>query len=116
MQAIATHFGWSSRQTVSDAVSSVYAAWTRLEEAQLMSDMVGVLTPAGWESVTLVAPPTLITRWRKELQAEFGKTLAAAHSTQVQAEKRLRPAVSVATSPSKFKRPKRSPERSRGPG
>lgn len=87
MSGIAKLFGWSSRQTVSDAVSSVFAAWARYEEAQLVGEAIGILTPPGWESVTLLAPPALITRWRKEAQNEFGKILAAAHNTQVRAEK-----------------------------
>lgn len=123
MDGIAKHFGWSSRQTVSDAVSSVFAAWARYEEAQLVSGTVGVLTPPGWEPVTLLAPPALITRWRKEVQNEFGKILAAAHNTQVQAEKprKRRSTVAAAAAalgelPSKAKTPKRSPERSRAPG
>jgi len=123
MDGIAKHFGWSSRQTVSDAVSSVFAAWARYEEAQLVSGRVGLLTPPGWEAVTLLAPPALITRWRKEVQNEFGKILAAAHNTQVQAEKPRQRCSTIAAadavlgeSQSKPKTPKSDPERLRAPG
>jgi hypothetical protein len=87
MDGIAKVFGWGSRQTVSDAVSSVFAAWARFEEVQLVAHKAGIMTPPGWESVTLVAPPALITRWKKEVANEFGKVLAATHKTQVQAVK-----------------------------
>lgn len=88
MQAIADYFGWSSRQTVSDAVTSIFAALARYEEARLVADgTTGILAPPGWEAVTLLAPPELITRWRKELAHAFGKILAMEHNTQVQAQK-----------------------------
>ena len=88
LQAIADSFGWSSRQTVSDAVTGIFAALARYEEARLVADgTIGILAPPGWEAVTLLAPPGLITRWRKELANAFGMILAMEHNTQVQAQR-----------------------------
>lgn len=85
LDSIAKHFGWTSRQTVGSAVSGVFAAIARMEKAQPMATDFGILNPPGWEAVTLLAPPSLIATWRKELAVEFGKVFAAAHGTQVSA-------------------------------
>ena len=119
MQAIADYFGWSSRQTVSDAVTSIFAALARYEEARLVADdTAGVLTPPGWEAVTLLAPPGLITRWRKELAHAFGMILAIEHNTQVQAQKprkrqstRAAAAVAAGENLQKVETAKKSPQR-----
>ena len=84
LDSIAKHFGWTSRQTVGSAVSGVFAAIARMEKAQLVATDFGILNPPGWEAVTLLAPPSLIATWRKELAVEFGKVFAAAHGTQVE--------------------------------
>lgn len=88
MQAIADSFGWSSRQTVSDAVTSVFAAMARYEATRLVANGANdLLAPPGWEAVTLIAPPELITRWRKELTNALGRISATAHNTQAHAQK-----------------------------
>ena len=87
LSSIAARFGWSSRQNVSDAVDSVFAARTRYEESQRTACESRGMKPPGWEAVTLIAPPEFITRWRKELANEFGKVQAMEHKTQVSSAK-----------------------------
>jgi TrfB plasmid transcriptional repressor len=97
LDSIAKHFGWTARQTVSSAVTGVFAAIARMEKAQLMATDLGVLNPPGWEAVTFLAPPSLIATWRKELAVEVGKVFAAAHGTQVSAvNPKKRPSTSAA--------------------
>lgn len=76
LSQIAKHYGWSSRQNVSDAINAVFAARQHFEETQPIALARRVMTPPGWRAVTLLAPAALITRWRRELAIEFAKTLA----------------------------------------
>ena len=87
--AIASQFGWSSRQTVSDAVNAVFAGWARYEASVKNSEVASdtALIPLGWELVTIHAPPALATKFRKLVANELGKVMAVVHNTQVHATK-----------------------------
>lgn len=86
MQSIANHFGWKSRQTVSDAVDRVFEAWNAHQDAILMRSTlggtVGSLVPAGWSAVTLLVPPELATKFRKEAAIALGAVVGLQHPTK----------------------------------
>ena len=75
LSSVAKLYGWTSRQNVSGAVNNVFAALARFEEVQRLPQQERLSSPQGWEVATLLAPPDLITRWRKELAVECGKSL-----------------------------------------
>lgn len=69
LQGVATVYGWS-RQAVGDAVDAVWRVFGLYNESQRAAANAGALLPPGWEQVTLIAPSTLIARFRAEI-AEF---------------------------------------------
>ena len=87
LQGIADHYGWSSRQNVSDAVTSVFQAWGRFEETRLLAASGGGNVPEGWETATLTAPPELLTKFRKEIALELGKIQAKAVDKDLQSKR-----------------------------
>lgn len=68
LQAVASRYDWS-RQAVGDAVSAVWHAFEKYQEAQRAQASAGALLPAGWEQVTLIAPSHLIAKFRQEIAA-----------------------------------------------
>lgn len=66
LQAVATVYGWS-RQAVGDAVDAVWRAYEMYQESQRAAANAGALLPPGWEQVTLIAPSSLIAKFRAEI-------------------------------------------------
>lgn len=66
MQAAAIPYGWS-RQAVFDCVKQVWKAFLEYRDAQSIEAQEGLLLPAGWEKVTLIAPTALISHFREEI-------------------------------------------------
>lgn len=66
MQGIANVFGWT-RQAVFAAVNVVWRAAERYHESQRAANSAGTLLPPGWEQVTLIAPSSLIAKFRAEI-------------------------------------------------
>lgn len=66
LQAIATPNGWT-RQAVNDAVTVVWNTLAKYRAAQSRSANAGVLLPPGWELVKLIAPTSLIDKFRSEI-------------------------------------------------
>lgn len=79
LESISVINGWPSRQTVSDAVTRVYAAWHRYAATKTSADVLagspGGVVPVGWESVTLIAPPELIRRFRQDVARALAKAI-----------------------------------------
>lgn len=73
MAATAERHGWKSRNTVFAAVESVWQAVDRHRESQAAAAGAGTLLPPGWEHVTLIAPRSLIARFRADVAAEAAK-------------------------------------------
>ena len=90
LASIAKRFGWTSRQNVSDAINDVFAARARFEATEAVASRDRITPPPGWEAATLTAPPDFITRWRKELAAEFAKFLAGQSSPPKRPRRRSR--------------------------
>lgn len=67
---IANDNNWS-KQAVGSAVTAVWTAFDKYKESQKAANSAGMLLPAGWEQVTVIAPSHLI----KELQAKIAKEL-----------------------------------------
>jgi hypothetical protein len=93
LEMAAAPYGWT-RQAVNSAITIVWRTRERFSEAQAIS--AGALLPAGWELVTLVAPTSLVQKFKEDIAAH------AASQTPVQA-----PAVvkARATQPRKKKVP-----------
>jgi hypothetical protein len=67
-QTVAVPFGWT-RQAVHDAVTVVWNTLVKYREGQSRSTNASVLLPPGWELVTLIAPSSLIEKFRIEIAA-----------------------------------------------
>ena len=68
LKEIGDGFGWS-RQAVGDAVGIVWNSFQNYLESQRITANAGTLLPPGWEQVTLIAPSSLITKFRNEIAA-----------------------------------------------
>lgn len=66
LQGVASIYGWS-RQAVGDAVNVVWKTFERYNESQRAAASAGTLMPPGWEQVTLIAPTSLIAKFRAEI-------------------------------------------------
>lgn len=66
LQGVANLYGWS-RQAVGDAVGIVWKTFEKYHESQRAAASAGALMPPGWEQVTLIAPTSLIARFRAEI-------------------------------------------------
>lgn len=66
LQAVAEVYGWS-RQAVGDAVNAVWRTYELYHESQRAAANAGALLPPGWEQVTLIAPSSLIAKFRAEI-------------------------------------------------
>ena len=66
MPAIGEAFG-CSRQAVNDAVTTVWRKIETYRESQRTEAAGNVLLPPGWESVTLIAPSHLVSKFRLEI-------------------------------------------------
>jgi hypothetical protein len=66
LQSVAEIYGWS-RQAVGDAVNAVWRAFDLYHESQRAAANAGALMPPGWEQVTLIAPSSLIAKFRAEI-------------------------------------------------
>jgi predicted DNA-binding protein YlxM (UPF0122 family) len=58
-----------SRQAVNNVVGTFWDKLEEYHEAQRAKTHAGVLVPPGWEVVTLIAPSTLIEKFRSEIAA-----------------------------------------------
>lgn len=67
LQGTATRFGWASRNTVHECVNAVWKAFERYHESQAAAARSSALLPPGWEQVTLIAPSSLIAKFRLEI-------------------------------------------------
>lgn len=79
LQVIGDRYGWA-RQSVGDAVNSVWRTLQSYHESQRAAANSGAMLPPGWERVTLIAPSHLIDKFRDEIaqvapqpEAEAGK-------------------------------------------
>lgn len=66
LQGVANLYGWS-RQAVGDAVNVVWKIFEKYHESQRAAASAGTLMPPGWEQVTLIAPTSLIAKFRAEI-------------------------------------------------
>jgi hypothetical protein len=66
LQAVAEVYGWS-RQAVGDAVNAVWRTCELYRQSQRAAINAGALLPPGWEQVTLIAPSSLIAKFRAEI-------------------------------------------------
>lgn len=89
LQGTATRFGWTSRNTVFECVNAVWKAFEKYHESQSAAARSAALLPPGWEQVTLIAPSSLIAKFRLEISE-------AAKSAGGPAPKPKRPAKKVA--------------------
>ncbi len=71
LQSVGERYGWS-RQSVGDAVASVWRTLESYRESQRLASLADTLLPPGWDRVTLIAPTQLIERFRNEI-AELAK-------------------------------------------
>ena len=80
LQATATRFGWTSRNTVFECVNAVWKVSEKYRAAQAAAARAATLLPPGWEQVTLIAPSALIARFRLEIAeaAKQGDTMPPA--------------------------------------
>lgn len=85
LQGIANIFGWS-RQAVGDAVGVVWKHYERYHESQRAAMGAGTLLPPGWEKVTLIAPTSLIAKFRAEIADTLPKQPAKERAKKVQAK------------------------------
>jgi len=70
-QAVAEQFGWS-RQAVGDSVNVVWRTFLKFREAQSAAAVnADVPLPTGWELVELVAPSSMIDKFRKEVAKAY---------------------------------------------
>jgi imidazole glycerol phosphate synthase subunit HisF len=73
-QAVANRYGWT-RQAVGDSVDAVWRTLLKYRETQNVAANANVSLPTGWERVELVAPSTMIAKFRMEIdQASRSQT------------------------------------------
>lgn len=73
-QAVANRYGWT-RQAVGDSVDAVWRTLLKYRETQNVAANADVSLPTGWERVELVAPSTMIAKFRMEIdQASRSQT------------------------------------------
>lgn len=73
-QAVANRYGWT-RQAVGESVNAVWRTLLKYRETQNVAANADVSLPKGWERVELVAPSTMIAKFRMEIdQASRSQT------------------------------------------
>ena len=73
-QAVANRYGWT-RQAVGDSVDVVWRTLLKYRETQSVAANTDQSLPTGWERVELVAPSTMIAKFRMEIdQASRSQT------------------------------------------
>jgi TrfB plasmid transcriptional repressor len=73
-QAVANCYGWT-RQAVGDSVDVVWRTLLKYRETQSVTANADESLPTGWERVELVAPSTMIAKFRMEIdQASRSQT------------------------------------------
>jgi len=73
-QAVANRYGWT-RQAVGDSVDVVWRTLLKYRETQSVAANTNESLPTGWERVELVAPSTMIAKFRMEIdQASRSQT------------------------------------------
>jgi len=73
-QAVANRYGWT-RQAVGDSVDVVWRTLLKYRETQHVAANTDESLPTGWERVELVAPSTMIAKFRMEIdQASRSQT------------------------------------------
>jgi hypothetical protein len=73
-QAVANRYGWT-RQAVGDSVDVVWRTLLKYRETQSVAANADESLPTGWERVELVAPSTMIAKFRMEIdQASRSQT------------------------------------------
>jgi hypothetical protein len=65
-QAVANRYGWT-RQAVGDSVDVVWRTLLKYRETQSVAANADESLPSGWERVELVAPSTMIAKFRMEI-------------------------------------------------
>ena len=68
LAVIAERHNWS-RQAVNNVVGTFWDKLGEYHEAQRAKTHAGVLVPPGWEIVTLIAPSSLVQKFRAEIAA-----------------------------------------------
>jgi hypothetical protein len=58
-----------TRQAINNTVNTFWQKATDYHEAQRATANAGVLLPPGWEQVTLIAPRSLVEKFRSEIAA-----------------------------------------------
>lgn len=90
-----------TRQAVNDSVTIVWNALEHYREIERDRASNGPLMPPGWEQVTLIAPSSLVAKFRAEI-AETARAIKAAEKTEValknKAEKEAKAAAKKDTS------------------
>jgi hypothetical protein len=74
LQGTATRFGWASRNTVHECVNAVWKAFERYHASQAAAAKSSALLPPGWEQVTLIAPSSLIAKFRLDIAEAAGES------------------------------------------
>lgn len=69
---IANDNNWS-KQAVGSAVNAVWTAFDKYKESQRAANSAGMILPAGWEQVTVVAPSHLIKEFQERIARELEK-------------------------------------------
>jgi hypothetical protein len=87
LASIAEVYGWS-RQAVNDAVGIVWNTLERYHESQRATANAGALLPPGWEQVTLIAPSSLIAKFRAEIAATSTETPTEAPTAKPKARRK----------------------------
>jgi TrfB plasmid transcriptional repressor len=73
-QAVANRYGWT-RQAVGDSVDVVWRTLLKYRETQNVAANADESLPKGWERVELIAPSTMIAKFRMEIdQASRSQT------------------------------------------
>jgi TrfB plasmid transcriptional repressor len=73
-QAVANRYGWT-RQAVGDSVDVVWRTLLKYRETKNVAANADESLPTGWERVELVAPSTMIAKFRMEIdQASRSQT------------------------------------------
>jgi hypothetical protein len=65
-QAVANRYGWT-RQAVGDSVDVVWRTLLKYRETKNVAANADESLPTGWERVELVAPSTMIAKFRMEI-------------------------------------------------
>lgn len=89
LQGVANLYGWS-RQAVGDAVKVVWKTFEKYHESQRAAASAGTLMPPGWEQVTLIAPTSLIAKFRAEI-ADAAPAAGQAMTKKTAAKKAAKP-------------------------